>query len=332
MKAIIWTKYGPPEGLQLQEIDKPTPKDNEVLIKVHATTVTAGDCEMRSLKVPLGLGIPMRLYNGLRKPKKFTILGQELAGEIEAVGKDVTLFKQGDQVFAASGIFTTSGGYTEYVCMPEKPEEGMLALKPVNMSYEEAAAVPFGGFEALHFLRKANVQNGQKILIIGAGGTIGTFAVQIAKSFGTEVTAVDIGTKLDMLRSIGADNVIDYTQTDYTKTGDKYDVIFDVMGKGSKRGCLRSLNPRGIYVSSNPKVSMIFWAIWALLTSRKRVKTGTSSYTPESIIFLKKQIEAGKIKTVIDRRYPLEQMVDAHKYFETGQKKGNIIINVVPNE
>ncbi|MFX0114499.1 MAG: NAD(P)-dependent alcohol dehydrogenase [Candidatus Hodarchaeota archaeon] len=329
MKAIVWTNYGPPDVLQLQEVDKPTPKDNEVLIRIYAATANAGDCEMRSLKFPLLMRLPMRIYNGLRKPKRIIILGQELAGEIEAVGKDVTLFKKGDQVFAATDF--RFGTYAEYKCMPEKPEEAVLVLKPANMSYEEAATIPMGGLNAVHFLRKGNIQSGHKVLINGAGGSIGTIAVQLAKSFGAEVTAVDSAEKLDMLRSIGADHVIDYTQEDFTKSGETYDVIFDVVGKGSYSGCMRSLKQNGRYLLGNPTLSRLIRGRLASMRSSKKVIGGTASYEAESLIFLKGLIEAGKIKAVIDRRYPLEQTAEAHRYVEKGHKKGNVVITVDHN-
>ena len=328
MKAIVWTKYGPPDGLQLKEVEKPTPKEDEVLIRIYATTVTAGDCEFRSLKYPLLMSLSMRIYVGLRKPKKITILGQELAGEIESVGKDVKLFKEGDQVFAHTGF--GMGAYAEYICRPEEPEgiRGVLAIKPANMTYEEAAAVPVGGLEALHFLRKGNIQSGQKVLINGAGGSIGTFAVQLAKYFGAEVTGVDSTGKLDMLRSIGADQVIDYTQEDFTKSGETYDVIFDVVGKSSYSGCIRSLKQNGIYLLGNPTLSRSVRGRWTSRTSSKKVIGGTADYKTEDLILLKELIEAGKIKTVIDRRYPLEQIPEAHRYVETGHKTGNVVITV----
>ena len=327
MKAIVWTKYGPPEVLQLKEVEKPTPKDNEILVKIHATTVTSGDCEQRSLKLPIWYRLLMRLYIGLRKPKRITILGMELAGEIESVGKDVKLFKAGDQVFAATG-FLGMGACAEYICLPEEPEEGVLAIKPANMTYEEAAAVPVGGLEALHFLRQGNIQSGQKVLINGAGGTIGTFAVQLAKYFGAEVTGVDRTRKLDMLRSIGADQVIDYTQEDFTKSGETYDFILDVVSKSSFSGSIRSLKQNGRYLIANPGPSQMVRGRWTSMTSSKKVIFGAAHPKTEDLLFLKELIEAGKIKSVIDRRYPLEQTAEAHRYVETGHKKGNVVITV----
>ena len=329
MKAIVWTKYGPPEVLQLREVAKPAPKETEVLIRIHATTVTAGDCEMRSLKFPVWLSLPMRIYAGIKNPQRVTILGQELAGEIESVGKDVKLFKKGDKVFATTGF--GFGAYAEYKCLPEEPKMGALASKPVNMTYEEAAAVPTGGLEALHFLRKGNIQSGQKVLIIGAGGSIGTFAVQLARYFGAEVTGVDSTGKLDMLRSIGADQVIDYTQEDFTKSGETYDVIFDVVGKSSFSRSLRSLKQNGRYLLANPGLTQMVRGPWTSMISSKKVLFGAASQKTEDLIFLKELIEAGKIKPVIDRRYPLELTAEAHSYVETGEKTGNVVITVEQN-
>jgi NADPH:quinone reductase-like Zn-dependent oxidoreductase len=334
MKAIVWTEYGPPDVLQLKEVEKPAPKEDEVLIKIYATTVTAGDCEARSLKFPkfpLLLGLSMRIYVGLIRPKRITILGQELAGEIEAVGKDVKRFKKGDQIFAALGF--GMGAYAEYICRPEKPNEmeGVLAIKPTNMTYDEAAAVPVGGLEALHFLRKGNIQSGQKVLINGAGGSIGTFAVQLAKHYGAEVTAVDSTGKLDMLRSIGSDQVIDYTQEDFTKSDQTYDVIFDVVGKSSFSGSIKSLKQNGRYLLANPGLSQMVRGGWTSMRSSKNVISGAASHKTGDLIFLKKLIEAGKIKSVIDRHYPLEQTAEAHRYVETGHKKGNVVITVTHN-
>ena len=328
MKAMIWTKYGPPDVLQLREVEKPAPSEGEVLVKVHATTVTAGDCEMRSLKFPLLLSIPMRIYAGPIRPTRIQIIGMEIAGEIEAVGKNVKLFKEGDQIFAATGF--GSGSYAEYVCLPEVPGDmaGPLAIKPANMSFEEAAAVPTGGLEALHFLRQANILPGQEVLINGAGGSIGTFGVQLAKHFGAEVTAVDSTGKLEMLRSIGSDHVIDYTQEDFSQRGASYDVIFDVVGKSPFSRSLKSLKPKGYYLIANPSLSKMAQKVGALGRSGKKVIMGTSSPQTQDLVFLKELIEAGKLKSVIDRRYPLEQIADAHSYVETGQKKGNVVITV----
>jgi NADPH:quinone reductase-like Zn-dependent oxidoreductase len=326
MKAIVWTEYGPPEVLQLREVEKPIPEDNQVLIKIHASTVSAGDCEARTLKFPLGLGIAMRLYVGVRRPQRVTILGQELAGEIEAVGKDVKLFKEGDQVFAATGF--DFGGYAEYTCMPEDPESGVLATKPANMTYEEAAAVPVGGLEALHFLGGGNTQSGTKVLINGAGGSIGTIATQLAKYYGAEVTAVDSTGKLDMLRSIGADHVIDYTQKDFTKSGETYDVILDVVGKSPYSASIHSLSKNGAYLLANPGLSHMVRGRWTSMTSSKRVVMGAASHKTADLLVLKKLIESGKLKTIIDRCYPLEQTAEAHRYVESGGKKGNVVITV----
>ena len=329
MKAIVWTEYGPPDVLQLKDVEKPTPKDNEVLVKVHATSVTAGDCEMRNLKFPIYLSLLMRIFVGIRKPTRVTVIGQELAGEIESVGKKVTSFKEGDQVFGSTGF--SRGTYAQYVCLPEKHDEGVLANKPTNMTYDEAATVTTGGLEALHFLRKGNIQHGQKILINGAGGSIGTYGVQLAKYFGADVTAVDSTGKLDMLRSLGADYVIDYTKEDFTKNGQTYDVIFDVVGKSPFSESIRSLNEKGFYLIANPTpLKMIRGALRSRNSSKKIIFEMTKQKT-EDLFFLRELIEAGKIKSVIDRRYPLEQIAEAHRYVETGQKKGNVVIALEHN-
>ena len=330
MKAIVTTNYGPPDVLELQEVEKPTPKDNEVLIKIFATTVTAGDCEMRSLKLPLGYQLMLRAGFGVRRPRN-KIPGTEVAGEIEAIGKDVKKFKVGDQVFGSAGM--GFGANAEYISLPEEPREmdGGVAIKPANMTYEEAATIPFGGRDSLHFLRLGNIQSGQKILINGAGGSIGTFAVQLAKYYGAEVTAVDSTGKLDMLSSIGADHVVDYTQEDFTKNGEIYDVIFDVIGKISFSHSAGSIKQKGTYLLANP-VSQMVQALWTRMTSSKNVIMQTSSGTIADLIFLRELVEAGKLITVIDRTYPLEQTAEAHKYVEKGGKLGNVVITVEHND
>lgn len=323
MKAIVWTKYGPPDVFQLREVEKPVPNENEVLIKIYATTVTAGDYELRGLKFPILFQFPMRIYLGFSKPKRVTILGQEVAGEIEAVGKNVTQFKPGDQVFAWTGL--RLGAYAEYTCLPEN---GMLFIKPSNITYEEAAVLPVGGLEATHFMRKAIVQSGEKVLINGAGGSIGTFAVQLARYFGAKVTAVDRAEKSDMLRSIGAERVIDYTAEDFTANGESYDVIFDVIGKSSFSRSIRSLKPNGRYLLGNLGLSQVIRARWTSMKDGKKIFIWEGRRTPEDIKFLKELIEAGEIKPVIDKRYPMDQIAEAHRYVETGQKKGNVVITV----
>jgi NADPH:quinone reductase-like Zn-dependent oxidoreductase len=335
MKAIVCTKYGPPDVLQLKEVEKPIHKDNEVLIKIYATTVSSGDDRIRGYKVPLLYWLPFRLAMGFKGPRK-KIQGAALAGEIEAVGKEVNLFKKGDQVFGSTGM--GFGCYAEYTCVPiaDLPDvdlfyrkEGALAKKPANMTYEEAVTVPFGGPTALHFLRKGNIQRGQKVLIYGASGAVGTSAVQLAKYFGAVVTGVCSTANLELVKSLGADKVIDYTKEDFSKSGETYDIIFDTVGKSPFSGCLKSLQKKGVYLRAvHMDLLSIIRGLWTNLTSSKKIIAGVGTEKIEDLIFLKELVEAGKLKPVIDRRYPLEQIVEAHRYVEKGHKKGNVVLTV----
>jgi NADPH:quinone reductase-like Zn-dependent oxidoreductase len=325
MKAIVQTKYGPPEILQLQEVEKPVPKGNEVLIKIHATTVTAVDCTFRQGSPFIG-----RFFAGLTKPKN-PIPGTEFAGEIEAVGVDVKLFKDGDQVFGTS---TGNGAHAQYMCLPE--EGATLAIKPANMTYEEAAVID-GALTALPFLRdRANIQSGQKVLINGASGSVGTAAVQLAMYFGAEVSGVCSTSNLELVRSLGADKVIDYTQEDFTQSGQTYDVIFDTVGKTSFTRCKGSLKETGIFLEAALTPAILPQMLWtSKIGSQKAIIAFTglmpASERTENLITLRELIEAGEIKAVIDRTYPLEQIAEAHRYVETGHKKGNIVITVAHN-
>lgn len=317
MKAIVCTKYGPPDVLQLASVEKPAPGDNEILIKIHATAVSSGDVHLRKAD-PFAI----RLFFGLTKPKR-KILGYVLAGEIEAVGKDVKLFKKGDRVFGTTGM--RMGAYAGYVCLPE---DGVLGIMPANMTYEEAASIPFGGNTALYFLKKGNIQRGQKVLIYGASGAIGTAAVQLAKHFGAEVTGVCSTSNLEMVKSLGAGRVIDYTAADFTKSGETYDVIFDTVGKSSFSGSIRSLNENGTLILAAAGLPQMVRGLWTSMTSSKKVISGVMSEKAEDVDLFKELIEAGKIKPVIDRTYPLEQIADAHQYVDKGHKKGNVVITI----
>jgi len=325
MKAILHTKFGPPDELQLKEVEKPVPRDNELLIKIHATTVTSTDCNARNFTfVPKVFQLPARLFFfGIFRPR-INILGFDLAGEIEAVGKDVKRFKEGDQVFGTPGI--AFGAHAEYTCMPE---DGVLTIKPANMAWEEAASVFLGAHTALFFLKdKGNIQAGQKILIYGASGSIGTFAVQLAKYFGAEVTGVCSTTNLEMVKSLGGEKVIDYTKEDFTRSGETYDLIFDTVGKTSFSRCKSSLKQKGIFLTALMDLPEIVQIIWTSMTGGKKVKGGVAPERVEDLNFLKELMEAGKIKPVIDRCYPLEQTAEAFRYVEKGHKKGNVVITM----
>jgi NADPH:quinone reductase-like Zn-dependent oxidoreductase len=321
MKAIVYTQYGPPEVLKLKEVEKPVPKDNEVLIRIHATAVNSGEVRLRKADP-----FAVRFMFGLFRPKK-PILGVSLAGEIETAGKNVKRFKAGDPIYGTTGM--NFGAYAEYKCLPEK---GVLAIKPGNLTYAEAAVIPFGGTTALSFLRKGKIRQGQKVLIYGASGAVGTSAVQLAKYFGAEVTGVCSTANVALVKSLGADKVIDYTQQDFSKSGETYDIIFDTVGKSPFLGCIKSLKKNGYYLRTvHMQLSAIFRGLWISLVSSKKVIGGGITETAEDLIFLNGLIEAGQLKPVIDRTYSLEQMAEAHAYVEKGHKKGNVAIALINN-
>jgi NADPH:quinone reductase-like Zn-dependent oxidoreductase len=325
MKAIVCTDYGPPNVLRLRDVPKPVPKDNEVLVRIRATTVSAADCELRRFDFAPWIWVAIRLAFGIRRPRQ-PVFGQELAGDVDSVGKDVKSLEPGDQVFAATGLGL--GAYAEYICLRENPATGAITTMPANLSYEEAAAVPYGGGEALQFLRKANVRSGQRVLVNGAGGSFGTFAVQLAKDLGAHVTAVDSAPKLEMLTAIGADRVIDYSQEDFTDSPETYDVIFDVVRNTPSGRMVRLLTENGCLLMANPGFLQIVRARWASKGSRKRVSFAASGPTSADLAYLRGLVEAGRLHPVIDRRFPLEQMVEAHRYAESGQKLGNVVVVV----
>lgn len=330
MKAVVYNEYGSPDVLHLAEVETPIPKDNEVRIKIHATTVNFGDLMVRNMKsitpskftMPLPLWLPTRLMFGFRKPR-IKILGAEFAGDVEAVGKEVTQFKVGDSVFGYRG--PSFGGNAEYLCVPEK---SIVTLKPNNMSYEEAATVPYGSLTALNLLKKVNIQPGQKVLINGASGAIGSRAVQLAKHYGAEVTGVCGTPRLEFVKSLGADHVIDYTTTDFTQSSETYDLIVDVLGKLSFGRCKSNLTENGIYLLASFKMKHLFQMLWTKMTSSKKVVCAMSFEKKEDLVALKEMVEAGTLTTIIDKTFPLEETSEAHRYVEDGHKQGYIVIKV----
>lgn len=325
MKACVYERYGPPEVLQLKEVEKPTPKDNQALIKTHAATVTSGDWRVRSLNVPAGFGLIMRLVFGISKPRQ-PILGSELAGVVESVGKDVTRFKVGDQVFAFSDA--AMGCHAEYKCMPQ---DGAVVIKPSNLTYDEAAAISFGGTTALDFLRRGKLQSGERILVNGASGAVGTAAVQLAKHFGADVTGVCSTSNVELVRSLGASHVIDYTKEDFTQNGETYDVIVDTVGTAPFSRSKDSLKDGGRLLMVLAGLPDMLQAPWMSMTSSKKIIAGPAAVRAEDLRFLARLAEAGEFKPVIDRRYPFEQIVEAHRYVDTGRKKGNVVIMLEQN-
>ena len=325
VKAILHTQYGAPDLLQLKEVDKPAPKDNEVLIAIHATTVSTGDCNIRNFTFVTKSMLPIaKLMFGIGKPWKARVLGTELAGEVERVGKDVTRFKTGDRVIASSGA--AGGGHAEYACLPEA---GAVALKPDSLSWEQAVAIPFGANTALYFLRDlGKIRAGQDLLIIGASGAIGSAGVQLAKHFGARVTGVCSGPNVELVTALGADSVIDYTREDFTKSGNTYDLIFDVVGATTFDRCRRSLKPNGVFLQNIMELSDIVRVLWTSITGGKKIKGGVAIGNMANMGLITALATAGTLKPVIDRSYPLEQIAEAFKYVEQGHKKGNVVITV----
>jgi len=315
MKAIVCTKYGAPDFLQMKEVEKPTPKDKEILIKIHATSVSSGDARMRRADPFI-----IRLIFGFKRPRK-SILGVVFAGEIEAIGTSVSNYKIGDQVFGSSGM--NFGAHAEYVSVQE---DAVLALKPSNMTYEEAASIPFGATASMHFLRIANIQQGQKVLIYGASGALGTMAVQLAKNYGAEITAVCSTSNVELMKSLGANHVIDYTQEDFTRNGKKYDVIFDTIGKSSLRKALKSLSDNGHLLLASAGIGTMIGGSIKSMFIKKKIVSGVIKETVKDMNFFKQLIEKGSLKAVIDRTYPLKKIAEAHAYVDKGHKKGNVII------
>ena len=325
MKAIVCTKYGPPEVLRIEEIEKPVPKNNEILVKVFAATVSAADRRVRSFNVPLSFWLPARLALGFTKLRR-PVLGMDFAGVVEETGKDIKKFKAGDKVFGLIG--ERFGSYAQYMNLSEDWKGAGLAIVPENLSFEEAAAVPFGGLTALYFIREAKIQNGQKVLINGASGSVGTYAVQLAKYYGAEVTAICSAGKTDLVKSLGADKVIDYTKEDFTKTGEIYDVIFDAAGTASFSGCVKALAKNGTLLHDVAVPAVTLKMKWASLTTGKKMVGGGPDTNTEDLMFLGDLVKSGKLKPVIDKVYPMEQIVNAHKYTESGQKKGNVVVTI----
>lgn len=325
MKAVVWTRYGSPDVLKVLEIPKPEPKENEVLVRIHAASISLADCEMRAMKLPVFLiRVMMRVYIGLFRPKRIRTLGQEVAGVVEAVGSSVRKFKPGDRVFASLGL--QFGGYAEYVCVPATSAGRITEPIPAEMSFQEAATLPVFGVDAYHYVDQAKITPGQQVLVNGAGGSIGTFGVQVAKAQGAVVTAVDLAEKHDMLRSIGADEVIDFTREDFTQNGVKYDVIFDVVGKCPLKKALASLNQNGCYVTANPSGSVMMNAKRLERKTGHRIVFQPSENHSANLAGLLKLMADGKLRTVIDRSFLLEEVSEAHRYIEAGKKKGHVVL------